>query len=628
MAEREVRIRFTGESAVLKGSAADVRKIFQNLIDDENDARGAGEKLADAQKQVAAQMKQSMAEISVAADVLADSLGPEMVAAIESTGRSVEDEVARFQKLGLTLDDVKRDSGELAQGMKDLDDAARMGTGAVGDGMRKMATETDNSRSVMANFTGNALQELPGMTSMFGPLNMAIGQFGEQAMEGNIQLKNMAGAAAAMAVVTTAMWGISERAEHIAKVKAFSEDAIKGYAESLSNADTRLEAIADHLREVKTIQIQLGDLDPDFMTGGMTHVVDLKDVFIELGLTVDNVAAIMAGGQPKVDAWAEALKDSGANAKLVDAAAAGMTQQVGFLSKAEEQAAATADFLGTAHGALAAEVDRGADATSTAISATLASALAHDALTAAAEATAQKIADEAAATKAAEDAIRSLADAQRASIDSGFAARDAQGQFITAMEKLATAVDDPKTGVDELRQAQDDAAQAAWSMGLAVQAAAEDLAIAAKAPLSAAESNQVLIDTLYTMVVSLDEKSPVRAALVGYIAQLNSVKPTVATNVTTTGTKLSKGQIDEVADAADRVRESTSTTSTAETKTAQQKLEDMKTAAEEVPDKVAVTLSVNGADASIGDVDRLKSTLDSCYASAQKLERIMNRVAG
>ena len=63
MSEREVRIRFTGDSAVLKGSANDVRRIFQNLIEDESDARGAGEKMADAQRQVADQMRKSMDEI-------------------------------------------------------------------------------------------------------------------------------------------------------------------------------------------------------------------------------------------------------------------------------------------------------------------------------------------------------------------------------------------------------------------------------------------------------------------------------------------------------------------------------------------------------------------------------------
>ena len=44
--EREVKIRFTGESAVLKGSAGEVRKVFQMLTSDLNDSRGAGEKLA------------------------------------------------------------------------------------------------------------------------------------------------------------------------------------------------------------------------------------------------------------------------------------------------------------------------------------------------------------------------------------------------------------------------------------------------------------------------------------------------------------------------------------------------------------------------------------------------------
>ena len=84
--EREVRVRFTGESAVLKGAGGEVRKVFQMMKADINDTRDAAEKMAAAQSQVADSMRKDMAAIATAADVVRDSLGPEMVAAIESSG--------------------------------------------------------------------------------------------------------------------------------------------------------------------------------------------------------------------------------------------------------------------------------------------------------------------------------------------------------------------------------------------------------------------------------------------------------------------------------------------------------------------------------------------------------------
>ena len=44
----------------------------------------------------------------------------------------------------MTLDEIKMDSDKLATGMKQLDDSARMSTGAVGDGFKKISAEADN----------------------------------------------------------------------------------------------------------------------------------------------------------------------------------------------------------------------------------------------------------------------------------------------------------------------------------------------------------------------------------------------------------------------------------------------------------------------------------------------------
>lgn len=41
----------------------------------------------------------------------------------------------------------------------------------------------DRSRLVRANFTGRAVQELPGLASAFGPLNMWVGRWSDDPEE-------------------------------------------------------------------------------------------------------------------------------------------------------------------------------------------------------------------------------------------------------------------------------------------------------------------------------------------------------------------------------------------------------------------------------------------------------------
>ena len=657
MADREVRIRFTGDSAVLKGSAADVRKIFQNLIDDENDARGAGEKLADAQKQVADSMRQSMAEISVAADVLADSLGPEMVAAIQASGSTVEDQVVKFQKLGLTLDDIKMDSDQLAAGMKELDDAARMSTGSIGDGFKKVAAETDNSRSVMANFAGNAAQEIPMMGAAFGPLNMAIGQFTEYAAEGNIQMGNLAKLAGPMVGVAAAISYVNNQLELMKAKDAFREERVKSYREVLDQTGDSVANLAEHLREVGKIEATTwGNSANPFADA----TVDLTEKLIKAGLTVDQYARLIEGGTPKIAEWAAAQKEAGnaiTDADLIvqlgedaedyaKALEAGATSAQFFARTQNDVNDALGDFLKQKDpiAQFPAEFKRMADALAGETAPALADVdrvakglnITTDAAIGLASDYADTLrADQAAAldaataaTEAAEQATRDFNSAQLAGIDAGYAVRDAQDQLTASLETLGVTVDDQATGVNELTQAQDDAAKAALALGQAAQTNAEQLAAAAGAPLTAAQSNQVLIDSLYATVLSLDEGSPVRAALVGHIKTLQGVPATKSTTITATGTEDAATRIGGVKRAIDDVKAETKTDSKADVATAIAAIDKLTVAIDGVPDGVTLQIGVPDVGPAIAELDRLARKLDEVQRKADKLEGTMNRVAG
>lgn len=688
--EREVRIKFTGDSAVLKGSAGDVRKIFQNLIADEDDARGAGEKLADAQKQVADNMRKSMAEISAAADVLADSLGPEMVQAIEQTGRTVEDEVQRFQKLGLTLDDVKRDSDLLAAGMKDLDDASRMSTGAVGDGFRKVAGEVDNTRGVVANFTGNLASELPGVTGAFGPLNMAIGQFAEYATEGNITFKNFLTAAGGIGAATVGFQLLStaitalgaDQREMNARtdevVDALEDQIVKSYdlATASGVASGEVDGLAAAQSALSNALLAAGD-DGDKLrlSLGAIGLTGEEALATLVKLKTDPVAALRALAEQAGYTGAEAermaqqvastdklfLGASEANLGLTE----DMKQTMIAMEELQDQAEKTdlqkitQEFLNNQAAAndastqlvrLAEElagVSRNDDALKVweqfnillgeADAATRDAVLGtheyQDALRASEAALqdqeeAQRSATE--ATAAAEQAIRDVMSAQLASIDAGYAAADAQDQFITAMEAARTATNDTTTGVDEYEQAQRNAAQAAMAMALANQANAEKMALANGAPLDAAASTKVYTDSLYMLAMSLDENSPVRAALLDHLALLQGAPATVATKVDVDVTDAHEriGGVQTKVDELDKSEPNTKTSAdTDATKTA---LDELLTRVAKLEEGVTIPAGFPPGDVNsmISDCDRMVNALQRVIDRGNEADRVVARVAG
>jgi hypothetical protein len=687
--DREVRIRFTGESAVLKGTFGDVKRLFQAMQDDVDDSRVAGDQLADAFNKTADEMRRRMAELSSTADVLADSLGPEMVAAIEASGRTVEDEVQRFERMGLTLDDIKISSQQLADAMKNMDDAARQSTGQMGDGFKKVAGDVDQTRSVVANFAGNAIQELPGVGAAFGPLNMAIGQFAEYASEGNIQLGNFVKAAGGLAAATIGIQLLSM--------------AIQSMGEKQREMDARTEEVSEALDRqiVRSYELAVasgtaaGGVDglaasqnalSVALTAGGEDSEKLVQALGTLGISANDAAAVLA--RLKADPLT-ALRELGEQAGLTAEDAARLAQQVnetdGWDASAEanrgltkemilvkaameelQDQAEKTDFEGitlqflnnqAASSDAARELLRLAEATAgvsrtedavtvfNAFNEALgeADAQTRDAILGTneyeealraqeqalvAQEDAQRQATEAAA--AAEQQARDLLAAQLSLIDSGFAVRDSQDQLTTSLVNLGTAIDDPKTKVDEYRQATDDAAQAALAVADANVRQASDMAAASGATLSAAEQNRILVDSLKFIAAGLEPGSPLRSQLEGYIGDLERTDEAsdISGSVKITGVGDAKDRLEELGEAADDVADETNTISTAETQTAEQRLDDLKTAAEDVPDTVRISTPAPNVNPAVSELNRLATTIGNVQRAADQLARTMRDITG
>ena len=591
--EREVKIRFTGESAVLKGTTGEVRKVFQMLSSDLNDARGAGEKLAAAYKQVADSMERDMRDIADAADVVRDSLGPEMTQAIEASGRTVEDQVQEWRKLGLTLDDVKRDSDLLADGLKQLDASARQSTGSVGDGLKKVADGSERAKSNMANFAGNAASELPLVSGALGPLNVGIGQMVEGFAEGAVNVKDLVKAGGTMVGITAILAYINNQLALMKAKDAFRTDQVEGFEEVLKESSNAVADLTEHLRELGEVQITT------MANAGNPFADATKDVtaaLLEAGLTAEQYAELIAGGEPKIRAWVEAQKAAG-NAIDVDVLRA-LGQGADDWAKAADKGATNAAFFGKEMAAVAEETDRGADSLNQHMDATARDTLAQESLTTALE--------------RAESAQRDLTSAQLASIDSGYAVADAQDRFTESMEALAVATDDPKTGVNELDQAQRSAEQAALAMATATAANAEALAVAAGAPLSAAESNYLLIDSLYKTALGMDENSPVRKALLDHIGALQGVPSEAKSTI-----------VVDNEDASTRmgfVRQ--------KSKDAESAVGDLSAAVSAVPGDIPITATLIGYTTTMSQLSNLMTRLDEVKRKADAADRAVGNVAG
>ncbi|CAB4181118.1 hypothetical protein UFOVP1659_13 [uncultured Caudovirales phage] len=313
-------------SVNIVADASQARKGFK-------DAQDAGAAMAAALTKAADKVETSLATTTAIAKKLADQLGPGFSAT------KIDKIATDFQRAGLSVEDVEKNIDSLTAGVKRLEGVSGTMDNDLTTGMRNVASETDKTRSVMANFTGNAVQELPGVAGQFGPLNMAVGQFAEGLAEGEINMKNLALTAGGLAVASFVLSKIADNAKAVAAVKAFNKSEVDAYATALSEADSRIQGIAQRLRDAGKIKFTF-----DWKYG--QGVADASGLLAQLGLDVEKISVLVAGGKPKIQQWADAMLNSGANADKVALAVMALNDQVAFVETAETQNIATMALFG------------------------------------------------------------------------------------------------------------------------------------------------------------------------------------------------------------------------------------------------------------------------------------------
>ena len=296
MADKNLKftLDFIAKTAGLKDSAQLAEKLGAKL-DDSSDSADA---LAKVMAATADKLEAEMKETAQIAELLGNALGPELAAKI---GQSKIDTIAgEFRAAGLDAKGAEEKIDQLADGVRRLDQVADA-AGTLDTKIKDVGKSTDQSRSVMANFTGNAMQEIPGMTGMFGPLNMAVGQFGEYAAEGNIQMKNLAATAGPMLGVAVAMELVSRYMKDVAKVKAFNKAEVKAFSDSLREGANVAGEFRDRLEETGKVEFHLNRL-----FGG-----DALDSMARAGVTMDQFSAAVFGGKEGIQRLVDAMKAAG-----------------------------------------------------------------------------------------------------------------------------------------------------------------------------------------------------------------------------------------------------------------------------------------------------------------------------
>jgi hypothetical protein len=306
----------------MERGADDIGAAFDGLED-------AGKRYGDTIGKSSAEADDAMRRTASIAEALGTAIGPELRAAVGQSG--IDTLAADLDRAGMSADDVRANAAQLEAQFRDLADAAdragtagATGTNRIGAAMDDTAKRTDNTRSVVANFAGNTASELPGVTGAFGPLNMAIGQFGEYATEGNIRLKSLVTAGAGLAVVTGAMMALNSQIDRMNSTKNWRREEVDAFAESIREGEDAAEGLADRLEDAGRITFAFGsgfkgDVLPtlaaagvtveDFTeaaTGGADRLALFEDALRTAGVQGNDFALIMAAARSYADNYAEA----------------------------------------------------------------------------------------------------------------------------------------------------------------------------------------------------------------------------------------------------------------------------------------------------------------------------------
>jgi hypothetical protein len=194
----------------------------KDLVSSMDDTESAGKKVARAMQILSDDAESAFRDATDAADKLATALGDDTVAEITAAGRSVQGYIGELQRMGLSYDDVRLDVDALADSIRKVEatksslDTATRGTIELGDEAKTAATKvdglrdnSDQARGVLGSMVGGSAADLLGLGGIAGTAASAIDQMASYAVEGGLNLRDMAKLAGPLAGLGIVTMGIT-----------------------------------------------------------------------------------------------------------------------------------------------------------------------------------------------------------------------------------------------------------------------------------------------------------------------------------------------------------------------------------------------------------------------------------
>jgi len=258
--------------------------------------------------------------------------------------KKIEVEIVADDKISADLDRIEADARALDDLTVELEVDAD--TSSAVSNMDDLDRKTDKSRSVMANFTGNATQDMAELGGVTGTAGLAVGQIGEYAAEGELSIGKMVAAAGPMAEVAFAIEQVKGQLAVLGAADAFDTAQVEKFSQAILDGKTALEALQEELAETGRVMVrELGE-------SGLAQLGDksvMKDVtreVLSVGLNAKTFSELAAGTQDLED-WGQALIDSGKNADDVRAVYIALVDARAKLNRATEETEITRQFVGT-----------------------------------------------------------------------------------------------------------------------------------------------------------------------------------------------------------------------------------------------------------------------------------------
>jgi hypothetical protein len=307
------------------GAKDEASKVFQQVgkaakagmgqVDDSLDgSESKGKQLAAALSQQFDKLDATMRGTREAAAMLGKALGPDLAAKVDTVGI-----VTEFQRLGLSVDEVKADVDALADTIRKADDISlknvagetdKLGSSVHNTGKKvgEMRGEADQSRSVLANMVGNSTQSMAALAGVSGDAGVAIGQMGEYATEGNISLGGLAKVAGPMAALGIAVAAVAGHMKDVAETKAFNAERVERFKDALEDSVVTANEL---------VKVLSKDQDTGIFVRFRNDTVNADREVAQFFKTFADFKALTDEGLPGFDKWAQqqlnAAKAAGAN---------------------------------------------------------------------------------------------------------------------------------------------------------------------------------------------------------------------------------------------------------------------------------------------------------------------------